>query len=315
MRTDDLRVVNPHETALVSGYREPRLTGVSEIFPIVEVGKERGSYTEYGPDASVIRQGLEQPLGTGRASIDVTIAKGDFSCIKMGVNVPYYDEERREAADPEALSEKKSKLGAQAMLLFMEKAIGDYVQNPANFDGAYTEALAGAARWDDYVNSDPLSDIIRGLSKVELVHDREQDELSVAVGPEVWNKMRMHPKLKVTAANGDVRPATLADVAAKIGCKELKVLRGKYAVTTDRKDPKNTIFAHLWGKVALVYHALTKPSIDDPLWGAIVREKGFPEVAEYRDNDKDAEIKAVKDKWGVHVRSNKRAYLFTTVIT
>ena len=313
-RTDSLRVVNPHETAIVSGYRDPRLVGVSEIFPIIEVGKEKGSYTEYGPDASIIRAGLEQPLGSGRPSIDVTIAKGDFACIKMGVNVPYYDEERKEAADPEALSEKKAKLGEQAQLIYMEKTIADYVQNASNFDSTYTEALSGTARWSDYTNSDPISDVIRWLDLVELVHDREQDELVVAIGPPVWSKLRNHPKMKVFAANGDSRPATLVDAAAKFGCKAVKVLRGKYAATLDRKDPRNTVFAHLWGKVALVYNALDKPSMDDPLWGAIVREKGFPEVSEYRDNDRDADIKAVKDKWGLHVRSNKRAFLGTTVV-
>jgi hypothetical protein len=314
-RTDDVRVVNPHETAIVSGYRDPRLVGVSEIFPIVEVGKERGSYTEYGPDASILRQGLEQPLGAGRPSIDVTIAKGDFACVKMGVNVPYYDEERNEAANPEQLGEKKSKLGQSTHLMFMENAIAQYCSNSANFDPAMTEALVGTARWDDFTNSDPVSDMVRWLSNLELRRDREQDELSIGLGPAVWNKIRLHPKLKVTLANGDTRPATKEDVAAKVGCKEIKILRGKYAVTVDRKDPRNTIFAHLWGKIALVYEALTAPSMDDPLWGCIVREKGFPEVTEYRDNEKDADIKAVKDKWGVHVRANNRAFLGTTIIT
>ena len=313
-KTDELRVVNPHETALVSGYRNPRLVGLGEIFPIVEVGKERGSYTEYGPDASVIREGLEQPLGEGRKSIDMTIAKGDFAAIKFGVNVPYYDEERKEAADPDTLGEKKSLLGEFAIQAFMEKTIADYLSNPANYAAGYTEALAGGARWDDYVNSDPISDVIRWLDNQEMVHDREQDELSVAIGPKVWSKLRNHPKAKVYAANGDSRPATLQDFAAKIGCREVKVLRGKVVEALDRKDPRNNLFIHLWGKVALVYNRLDKPGIEDPLWGAVVREKGFPLVEEYRNNETDADIKAVKDKLGLHVRSNKRGFLATTVI-
>src|SRR5438309_1419834 len=109
-RVQDVAVVNPHETAIVSGYRDPRLVGVNKMFPIVDVKSERGRYTEYGPDASIIRQGLEQPLGLGRQSIDVTIAAGDFACVKMGVNVPYFDEERDNSADPAKLAEKKAKL-------------------------------------------------------------------------------------------------------------------------------------------------------------------------------------------------------------
>ena len=313
-RTTDLAVVNEHETAIVSGYRDPRLVGVSKIFPIVEVGKEKGSYTEYGPDASIIRQGLEQPLGVGRKSIDVTIAKGDFAAIKMGVKVPYYDEERNEALNPDKLGEKKSKLGQQALMLLMEYTISQYAQNPANYDGGHTEALVGIAQWSDFTNSDPVSDLVRWMSTTELTLDREQDELSIAISPDVWNKIRLHPKLAVTLANGDKRPATLADFTARVGCKEIDILRGKYAATIDRKDPRNTVFAHLWSKSVLIYNALDQPTMDDPLWGCIVREKGFPFVKETRDDDVDADYKHVSDKWGMHVRSNKRGFLGSSII-
>jgi hypothetical protein len=314
-RTNEVAEVNTHESAIVSGYRDPRLVGVSKIFPIVEVGKERGTYTEYGPDASIIRQGLEQPLGEGRKSIDTTVAKGDFACIKQGVKVPFYDEERNESINPEKLAEKKSKLGEQAMLLMMEYTIASWLQNPTSYDSAHTEALTGGARWDDFTNSDPVSDAVRWLSTQELVLDREQDELSIAIAPDVWNKIRLHPKLKTTLANGDTRPATKEDFAAKIGCKAVDILRGKYAVSVDRKDPRNTVFAHLWSKTVIVYSEIASPSFDDPLWGCIPREKGFPFVKEVRDEDIDALMKHVADKWGVHVRSNKRGFMASTVIT
>jgi hypothetical protein len=313
-RTNAVGVPNPHESALISGYREPRLIGTSKIFPIVEVGKERGIYKEYGPDASVIREGLEQPLGKGRKSIDVTIAQGEFACVKMGVKVPYFDEERNEAADPEVTSEKKAKLGEAAMLLFMEKTIANYVQNPASFDAGHTEALSGTARWSDFTNSDPVSDMVRWLSTTEMTVDREQDELAIAISPDVWNKIRLHPKLRVTLANGDMRPTTKEDLAARVGCKEIDILRGKYAVEIDRKDPRNTVMAHLWSNIVLVYNPIVKPSLDDPLWGVIVREKGFPQVKDTRDEDIDADMKHVTDKWGVHVRSNKRAFMASSII-
>ncbi len=310
----ELRVVDPHSTELVSGFRAPNLVGVGEIMPIVEVNKEAGSFTEYGPDASVIHAGLEQPLGAARKYIDMTVAKGDYRAVKFGVNVPLFDEERDEAADPATWEDRKSAFGAYIMQLMMEKTIADYIQNPANYAAGYTEALAGVAQWSDYVNSDPIGDVNRYLDKEELVQDCESDELTVALGPAVLSIARNHPKLKVTAANGDSKNPSLADLAAKFGCKEVKVLRGKVVDTFNPKDPTATLFMHLWGKVVVVYRKIETPAIDLPLWGAITRRKGYPIVEEYRNNDIDADVKANKDKWGLTVRSNKRGFLATTVV-
>jgi hypothetical protein len=196
----------------------------------------------------------------------------------------------------------------------MESVVSTYIQNPANYDASHTEALSGTARWDDFTNSDPVADAVRWLSTQELTLDREQDELSLALAPDVWNKIRLHPKLQIVSATGQKTPATKEHFAALIGCKEVDILRGKYAVTVDRKDPRNTVFAHLWSKVVLVYSAMTTPTMDDPLWGCVPREKGFPFVKEVRDEEIDATVKHVADKWGVHVRSNKRGFLASSVI-
>ena len=313
-KLSELRQVDEHSSELVSGFRAPNLVGVGEIFPIVEVNKEAGTYSEYGPDASVIHEGLEQPLGSARKYIDMTVAKGDYRAVKFGLNVPLYDEEREEAADPEEWEDRKAELGASIMQLLMEKTISSYISNPANYDPAYTEALVGGAKWSDYVNSDPLGDVTRWLSKEELVQDCESDELNVAVGPLVAGHARQHPQLKVTAANGDSKNPSLADLAAKFNCKEVKVLRGKVVQNFDPKDPRATLFMHLWGNIIVVYRKLAKPVIDAPLWGAITRRKGYPIVEDYRNNDVDADVKAHKDKWGLTVRSNKRGFLATDVI-
>jgi len=313
-KLQELRVVDPHSTELVSGYRAPNLVGVGEIMPIVEVNKEAGVYTEYGPDASVIHAGLEQPLGSARKYIDMTVAKGDYRAVKFGVNVPLFDEEGEEVADRSAWEDRKSTFGAHVMQLFMEKTIADYLQNPAKYAVGYKAALVGAARWNDFVGSDPLADVTAMLDALELVHDCEADELNIALGPKVYSKLRNHPQLKVTAANGDARNPTLADLAAKFGCNEVKVLRGKFAETFNPKDPRATIFAHLWGKVAIGYRPMVQPTIDQPLWGAITRRKGYPITEEYRNNEIDAEVKAVKDKWGLHVRADNRGYLISDAI-
>lgn len=313
-RTDDVRVVNPHDTALVSGYRNPRLAGIGGIWPIIETNKEAGVFTEYGPDASVIRQGLETPMGTPRKLIDVSLAKDEYRTVKVGVKVPYYDEERGEAADPQTLEEKKSRLGMDVIQLGMEYTVATFLQNPANYDASYVEALSGTARWNDYTNSDPLGDIARWLGTTELKMDLEQDELTVWLAADVWNTVKQHPKLLSRPSTNQDKVVNLANLANWIGCREIIILRGKHAVTFDKKDPRNAVFAHLWSKVAIVGRRIDSPSADEPLAGYIARRKGFPQVEDDRDKDLDADIKHVKDKWGANQRANNRLFLGRTVI-
>lgn len=316
-KTDTLRQVDPHETAIVSGYRNNRLVGINEIMPIIEVNKEKGTYTEWGPDAKVVREGLEQPYGSRRAMIDFSVAKGDYATVKVGVDVPLYEEEVEEIADGDlqTLRDKKSTLGEDIIQLGMEKIVADYVQTAGNYAAGFTTALSGTARWDDYTNSDPFTDLSTGLDKLELSVDCEQDELAVAVGPTVWSKLRNHPKLTAALSSNDEKIVTPQFVARKLGIKELKILRGKHVISGyDFKDPRTAVFAHLWGKVALVYRPMASPSIDQPLWGFVARRKGYHRVESFNDNYLDAEIKSVKDKWGLSVRANNRAYLITTAI-
>lgn len=316
-RTDDLRVVDPHETALVSGYRDPEFFGIKEIFPIVQVGKERGSYTEYGPDASVIVQGLEQPLGKGRKAVDMTIAKGDFAAVKQGVKVPYYDEERNQTADPETLGDKKATLGMKVIQASMEYTVAQYLQNAASYAVGNSEIVASDARWDNYASatSNPVADLVRIGGFMETIFGCDLSQISFAVGPLVARAARLHPKVMVTSPQGHQEPAKLTDLASKVGCAAVNQLLGMFAAQVDRKDPRNTIFAHIWGKVVIAYRKIEAPSMDEPLWGGVVREKGFPEVIVTRDDDVDADYHHVKDKWGLHVRSNKRGYLMTSVVS
>lgn len=317
MRTDDVRVVNPHDTALVSGYRAPRLVGIKEIYPIVEVKKEAGQYTEYGPDASVIRQGLETPLGVPRKMIDVTIAKGDYKAVKVGVKVPIYDEEMDEAADPEQLRESKSLLGEKVIQLGMEYTLSQYLQNASNYDVANVEALTGTDKWDDYTNSDPIGDLVRWLGVMEFVTEADRDELAVGIAPDVLNVLLNHPKLlnRPGAPAGQQNVVTNANLASWIGCKKVEPLRGKYAVTFDRKDPRNTVFARLWSKCVVCYLPIEKPTIETPVPGVIARRLGYPQVEDARDNEIDADIKHVKDKWGLSPRADNRLFLGRTLIT
>lgn len=321
-RTEDLQSGLPHESAIVSGYQNPQLIGANEILPTVDVSRERGSWTEFGADGHQIVAGLEQPLGQGRKDVTINVAHGDYRTVKIGVNARLYDEEINEAEpeDVEAFRDASIERAADALELYKEKAIRDFVSLPANYASGFKESFTtSASRWSDYTNSDPNVDMDRMLTAWESAQPVDRTEATVALAADVFEKVKNHPKCQIITNNLERRPATEQHLAMIWGVKAVKVLRGKYGVQTDPKDPLTATFYYLWTNVVVIYRKIDKPSRTVPLAGAIVRRKGFPKAHEpYRDKDKDCDVYPITDKWGLVWRANSggqnRMYLAERVV-
>lgn len=318
-RTEDLRSGLPHETALVSGYSAPELVGAESLFPTVEVSRESGSWTEFGADASAILTGLEQPIGAGRKDISIAIGHGDYKTVKVGLNVRIYDEERDtiEPEDRENFVDRSILRGARGLKLYKEKAICDFMSNSANVPAGSKEThTLATTRWGDYTNSDPTGDVERYCESLEAFHECDKSEFTVNLSPDVFNKVRNHPKCAQITLDGRKIPATEVSLTTLWGVKQVKVFRGKYSVQTDPKDPRTALFYRLWKNLVVINRVIETPTIDAPLPGAIIRVRGTLQVRpSYRDNDKDADVFPFTEKWGLMVRTLNRLFVAYNVVT
>ena len=321
-RTEDLTSGLPHESALISGYSRPDFVGANEILPTVDVSRERGSWTEFGADGYKIVQGLVQPLGEKRKEVSIQLSHGDYKMVKVGLDAILYDEELNEIEpeDREGFKDRSIQRAGDALGLYKEYTIKQFVSNTANYAAGFKETIAASAlRWSDYTNSDPNADVDRWCTALEVSHEVDRRSFTVGLPIDVFTKVKNHPKCQIITTQGFKLPATEVHLAAIWGVKEVKVLSGKYQTQTDPKDTRTIQFFPLWTNVVVIYRKIEKPTIDAPLAGAIVRRKGFPIVREpHRDKDRDADIYPVVDKWGVMWRAtasgNNRLYLADRVI-
>ncbi|MGN6187195.1 MAG: hypothetical protein ACTHQM_26460 [Thermoanaerobaculia bacterium] len=321
-RTEDLSSGLPHESALISGHGRPDFVGANEILPTVDVSRERGSWTEFGADGHKIVSGLIQPLGQTRKSVSIQLSHGDYKMVKLGLDAILYDEEliEIEPEDREAFKDRTIQRAGDALTLYKEKTVRDLVSNPANYAPNFKETIAATAlRWTDYINSDPTVDVDRWCTALEVSHSVDRRSFTIGLPFDVYAKVKNHPKCQIISTTGFRQPATEAHLAALWNVEAVKVLSGKYQTQLDSKDTRTIQFFHLWTNVVVIYRRIEKPTIDAPLAGAIVRRKGFPIVREpHRDNDRDADIYPVVDKWGVMWRAtengNNRIFLADRVI-
>jgi len=322
-RTENLTSGLPHESALISGYSRPDFVGASEILPTVDVGRERGSWTEFGADGHRIVQGLVQPLGERRKEVSVQLSHSDYKMVKVGLDAIIFDEEYNEIEpeDRDAFKDRAIQRAGDALTLYKEFTVKNFVSNPANYAPGFKETMmSSATRWADYVNSDPTYDIDRWCTALETSHEVDRRSFTVGLPVDVFTIVKKHPKCRITTTTGYILPATEEHLAEIWGVKEVKVLSGKYQTQSDPRNPLTIQFFQLWSNIVVLYRKIETPTIDAPLAGAIVRRKGFPIVHEpHRDHDRDATIYPVVDKWGVMWRAteagNNRMFLVDRIAT
>lgn len=306
------RVVDPHATQLVSGFRAPEFTAVRKIWPIVSVNKETGKFMQFAADASVLRTNMKRALGDDRKRIEMRVGSGSFATAEFSIEVPLYDRELRNVVEgmEGTYRDKKALIGMSSHQLLMEYTIAQLIQDPTKYDVNNTVALAGGDQWKE-TTSTPFADMrgwVRFMSHRLLC---PTSELSIAIGSKPWESLQDHAdtqeKVKYTG-----KEASYAWLASVLDIKEVVPLPGMYVDSVDDANPDDVTGIDIFGDVLIVYREIAQPTAADPLWGAIAR-LGEPTVTEYRDEPRSADIIAVDDEWGVCQNSNKRGFLVRTV--
>ena len=312
-KLSQLRQVDEHNSNLMSGYRNKAFVGL-RLWPIVEATKESGKFTEFGPSPFIPAAKLQTGLGSKRVRLDYTTATGSYTTNRLEVDVPIYDRELEEIAesDRDNFVERKTMLGQDVSQLAMEFAIATLASDPTQYASGFSVTNSGTSQWKDQVNSDPVGQLRAAVTKMSNQLGVPFEALAIAITPKVFTALSDHPKILARIQynpTGGTAVLTPTAIAGIFGVGRVDVLSAQYPVTIDPSDPTATVFAFLWGDVAIVYLPIEKPSFADPLWGAIVRKSGYPYVDEYRDFSIDAIVKTARDNWGLTLRANNRAYL------
>jgi len=308
-----LRAPDPHLTALANGYRNKTLTGLNRICPIVYSPKEAGTYTNWAPSPYIPIDRLRVGMTTKRLRIDVNNAKGGFATAQYEVETAITDRELKNVLedDRETYVEMKAMRGEDVVQLGMEKFIADRWQDPASFDAAFYEILAGTNLWNDPA-SDPAAKLRVVIKKMRLALQTLRADIGVYMSDDVYDVFTEHPKVitRAVGTTGDDPDETRIAKMLRVG--EVGTLAGSYSVTVDETAPDNSVSADLWSNICLVTLAApAKPSPTTPIPGAIVRTDGMPEFEEYVDHTVaggPATVKVVKDNWGYAEISKKRVY-------
>ncbi|MFT4099043.1 MAG: capsid protein [Rhodoblastus sp.] len=249
-------VVSPALTGIAIGYTNPAQTLIADrVLPRTPVAGEKFKWTEFPlaegftvPDAKVGRKGRVALVEF--SGIEKTESTEDYG---FGDLIPNSDIRAAAAARQQGLSNYDPENHAAAwltnlLLLAREVRVAAVVQNANNYAAGRVTALAGAAKFSDYVNSDPIGIIMAALDSTLVYRPNK-----MTMGQPVWAKVRQHPKI-VNAVKGNLTNqgvVTREQVADLFEIKELIV--GESYVNVAQKGQVANL-QRTWGNtISLTY--------------------------------------------------------------
>ncbi len=227
-------------SAIAIAYRNKRLIS-DKVLPRVPVNKQEFKYMIHSleesftiPDTKVGRK--SKPTEVSFSATEEISATVDYA---LDDPIPY--------ADIENTSEKFDPIGnsttilTDLILLDREVRTANLVFDPNNYSAANKKALSGTEQWDDYINSDPLNELMTAL-EVPIMRPN-----IMTIGREAYSKLIMHP-LIVKAVHGNSGDVGVAQHQALASLLELdEVLVGEGFVNTARKG-QTPVLQRVWGK-------------------------------------------------------------------
>ncbi|RJP20723.1 MAG: phage capsid protein [Deltaproteobacteria bacterium] len=236
----------PELTAIAIAYRNPKLIA-DDVLPRVPVGKEQFSYM-----LQTKAEGFTVPdTKVGRKSpptkVEFSGVKTDSATQDYGLDDPIPDDDIKNAPpgyDPVGRAVEGL---TNLIALGREVRTAALVFAQATYAAANRVALAGIDQWSDFVNSDPIDDIMVGLDACIMRPN------IMVIGRAAFTKLVMHPKM-IKAVRGTAADAGIVSRQAVAELFELDQIHVGEGWLNTAKKGQAAVYARVWGKhCSLIY--------------------------------------------------------------
>jgi hypothetical protein len=238
------------------------------LFPVVRVGQQSNKYNIFGretwglpPTGDDRAPGSEANEVPGKA-----ISRDQYFATDHALRIAVTDEERENVDPPLAPDREATELVTQHILLGRELAIHGLVTTAANYHADLTTSLSGTARWNDYVNSDPIGDVKAGR---RAMHAKIFREPNLGVFPyEVMAELEDHPDFIERIKYSQRGVLTQEIIASLFGLARI-VVPGVGYVPDGRGlgQPAVGDVSYLWGKDVLLAYVPPRAGMRTPAFG------------------------------------------------
>jgi hypothetical protein len=241
------------------------------LFPSVPVRKQSDKYYVFGREVFLVHNDVRAPGSAANEIPGLTLSTDPYYAVEHSLQQAVTDEERWNADSPLSPDRDATEMVTAAIWLGREKAMKDLTTTAANYSASNTTTLVGTAQWNDYVNSDPISNLRTGKA---AVHAKIFMEPNVAVIPyQVMTTLEDHPDF-IERIKYSERGIVTADlIGAVIGIPEV-IVPGAGVASSALGQP--IAVGYLWGKDVILAWVPGRPGLRIPAFGYEFAWSGNP---------------------------------------
>ena len=246
-------------TQLSIGYaNEESVFIADQVAPRIRVTAESDKYYVWD-DAPLTDDGddLLRADKADYANADWSPTTSDFQTEEYGIQYPLGDREVANAepgADPDAYG---TRVCTHRIMLARERRIATLLTNTAVVPNNTT--LSGTDQWDDYVNSDPETNVETARESIHTGAIRMPNTL--VMGRQVLSKLKRHPGLLETFKYTSGGQLTLEQLADLFEVDRILVGDGVYNSANEGQTASN---AFIWGKHVIMMYVPPSPTLFEP---------------------------------------------------
>jgi len=269
------------------------------LYPTVGVKKQSDKYYVFGREAW-----QAEPFGDVRAPGTVAneipglaLSLDSYFAKEHALQIPVTNEERENVDNPASPDRDGTELVTSKIWLGRELAMHTQVTTTANFAAGNSVTLSGTAQWNDYVNSDPITNVRTG---VRAIHAKLFLEPNLGIFPyEVMTQLEDHPDFLDRIKYSERGILTAEIIATILGLERVIVPGVGYNATANPSAAAN--LSYLWGKDVLLAYVPPRAGLKIPAfayefnWGYGV---GMPQVTErWREENRKSDIIRVSRRY------------------
>jgi len=241
------------------------------LFPMVPVAKQSDKYYVFGREGWLVENDLRAPGTEANEITGLALSTDTYYAQEHSLQLPVTDEERWNADSPLAPDRDATDLVTSKIWLGREKAMKDLATTAANYSSSNTTTLSGTAQWNDYVNSDPISNLRTGKA---AIHAKIFTEPNVGIIPyQVMTVLEDHPDF-IERIKYSERGIVSSDlIGAVIGLPKI-VIPGVGIASTNLGQP--IAVGYLWGKDVIMAWVPPRPGLKIPAFAYEFGWRGNP---------------------------------------
>lgn len=300
----DVHVNTPLSNVLVSYFQQPDAFVARRAFPTVPVAKQSDRY--YTIPRGEFNRDVAKAVAPGTAAPRIEHTYDNtptYSCLTHKYSELIPAEIRANADSVINLDLNATQNIAHKILIRQEK---DWVNTfftggvwSYDYDGnasAPTASTNEVVFWDDYSNSDPISDVRSGSTAITESTGYKPNTL--VLGYAVYQKLLDHPDLidrikYATSTNDNPAVVNTRTMAAVFDVERVLVTR---AIENTADEGQTDSHSFIGGKKALLCYSASNPSTNTPsagytfAWNGYLGGQAMARVRKWFDNDLESDI-------------------------